>query len=127
LSGSVDLKIYSERYSLLLLSQKFTNYLELPGISNRRIMEFEWDENKNRINKLKHDIDFQIAKGVFEDKGRIKAEDNRIDYGETRWISIGKAFNLILVIVYTIRDAKIRIISARIASKKERDQYNKLK
>jgi uncharacterized protein len=90
-------------------------------------MEFEWDENKNRINKLKHDIDFQIAKGVFEDKGRIKAEDNRIDYGETRWISIGKAFNLILVIVYTIRDAKIRIISARIASKKERDQYNKLK
>ncbi len=90
-------------------------------------MEFEWDENKNRTNIAKHGIDFQTAKEVFKDQERIKAEDNRFDYGEKRWISIGKAFNLILVIVYMIRNTKTRIISARIASKKEREQYNKLK
>jgi uncharacterized protein len=90
-------------------------------------MEFEWDENKNRTNITKHGVDFQIAKEVFNDKERIKAEDNRFAYGEKRWISIGRAFNLILLIVYVIRNIKIRIISARIASKKERDQYNRLK
>lgn len=90
-------------------------------------MNFEWDDNKNQQNKAKHGIDFQVVKDVFLDPNRINAEDNRIDYGEKRWITIGNAFNLTLVLVYTLRNSTIRIISARVASKKERDNYNRFR
>ncbi len=86
-------------------------------------MDFEQDENKNKSNQEKHGIDFNDAKEVFKDKGRINLEDNRKDYSEKRWITIGKMFKPIIVVVYTIREAT-RIISARLANKKERDNYN---
>ena len=86
-------------------------------------MEFEWDENKNKSNQEKHGIDFNDAKEVFKDENRTNSEDNRYDYGEKRWITIGKMYKAIIVVVYTIRDAT-RIISARMANKKERKSYN---
>ena len=45
-------------------------------------MDFEWDENKNAINKQKHGIDFKDALHVFFDRRAIIREDNRKDYGE---------------------------------------------
>ncbi len=86
-------------------------------------MKFEWDENKNKSNRKKHGIDFNDAKEVFKDPNRTNSEDNRQDYGEKRWITIGKMYKVIIVVVYTIRDAT-RIISARMANKKERKHYN---
>ena len=86
-------------------------------------MEFEWDENKNKSNQEKHDIDFNEAKEVFDDANRTNSEDNRKDYGEKRWITIGMVSNALLTVVYTIRDA-IRIISGRRSNKKERQEYN---
>ncbi|HAN77075.1 MAG TPA: hypothetical protein DCQ31_04495 [Bacteroidales bacterium] len=86
-------------------------------------MEFEWDENKNKSNQEKHGIDFNDAKEVFNDKNRTLSEDNRFDYSEKRWITIGKMFKAIIVVVYTISDAT-RLISARYANKKERISYN---
>ena len=86
-------------------------------------MEFEWDENKNELNKEKHGIDFNDAKEIFKDKNRISSEDKKKDYGEKRWITIGIAANAFLTVVYTIRDA-VRIISARRANRKEREKYN---
>lgn len=86
-------------------------------------MDFEWDENKNESNQEKHGIDFNEAKEVFNDKNRISSEDKRNDYGEKRWVTIGKMFKPIVVVVYTIRNAT-RIISARLANRKERDNYN---
>lgn len=72
-------------------------------------MEFEWDENKNKSNQEKHGIDFNDAKDIFNDPNRINSEDNRKDYGEKRWIAIGKVANIFLTVVYTMRDV-IRII-----------------
>lgn len=86
-------------------------------------MDFEWDENKNKSNQEKHGVDFTDAKDVFDDTNRTNSEDNRKDYGEKRWITIGMVSNALLTVVYTIRDA-IRIISARRSNKKERQEYN---
>lgn len=88
-------------------------------------MKFEWDENKNKRNKEKHGLDFNDAAKVFEDKHRLKSQDKRNDYGEIRWITIGKMMHVIIVVVYTIRNAVFRIISARMANKKERSDYNR--
>ncbi len=86
-------------------------------------MKFEWDQNKNKSNQEKHGIDFNDVKEVFNDKNRLNSEDNRKDYGEKRWITVGIAANVCLTIVYTIRDA-IRIISVRRSNRKERQEYN---
>ncbi len=87
-------------------------------------MKFEWDENKNKSNQEKHGIDFNDAKKIFDDKNRKISPDLRKDYGEDRWVTIGKLVNIIIVIVYTIRNTSYRIISARYAKKKERQIYN---
>ena len=86
-------------------------------------MKFEWDENKNKLNKEKHNVDFNDAKEVFRDESRTNSKDDRHDYGERRWITVGTVANIFLTIVYTVRDA-IRIISARRSNRKERQEYN---
>ena len=87
-------------------------------------MEFDWDENKNKSNQKKHGIDFNDAKEVFEDESSVISEDLRKDYGENRWKIVGKIYGSIISVIYTIRDKVTRIISARKASRKERDEYN---
>jgi len=86
-------------------------------------MEFEWDENKNKKNIQKHGIDFNDAKEVFKDEKAKKTPDLRKDYGEERWKIVGDFVGAILSVIFTIRDAAIRIISARRANKKEKDEY----
>ncbi len=87
-------------------------------------MEFEWDESKNKSNREKHGIDFNDAKEVFKDENRKTSPDLRVDYGEDRWVTIGKLIDTIIVVIYTIRETTYRIISARYAKKKERETYN---
>ncbi|OKH17121.1 BrnT family toxin [[Limnothrix rosea] IAM M-220] len=86
-------------------------------------MEFEWDEDKNIRNVRKHGISFEEASEVF--KGRIFTTiDERYDYGEIREISIGTIQNVVIVTVaHTERNCKIRLISARKATPKERRSY----
>ncbi len=86
-------------------------------------MILNWDENKNRINILKHGIDFYDIAEASENQMLVK-RDERADYGEIRYIGIGTIFSIEVVIVWTIRDESIRIISARKANKKERKIYN---
>jgi uncharacterized protein len=86
-------------------------------------MYFEWDEDKNQSNISKHGIDFAAAALVFLDYDRIEVEDDRKNYGERRYRTIGMVNKIILCVVYTIRDAKYRIISARKANKNERETY----
>jgi hypothetical protein len=86
-------------------------------------MIFEWDEGKNDINISKHGIDFNDITDAFNNSMIIR-EDSRQDYGEDRFIGIGKIMSFEIVIVWTIRDEKIRIISARQANIKERKIYN---
>ncbi len=89
--------------------------------------EFEWDETKNRSNQEKHKISFEDAADVFNDQGRINYKSDRD--GETRFKTIGKAYQSIIVVIYTTRKLLVRIISARRARKEERREYltNKLK
>jgi len=86
--------------------------------------QFEWDENKNSSNKEKHSVDFEFASSVFFDENRIEWQDNRKNYGEIRYITIGKIVNSIITVVYTLRDRIIRIISSRPAKNFERELYN---
>lgn len=87
-------------------------------------MQFEWDENKNAINKAKHKISFEIASYVFYDNHKIIAPNRTID-GEERFQVIGEIEGiLVAMVVFTPRNQKIRIISARPANKKERELYN---
>ncbi len=85
-------------------------------------MAFEWDSAKNRTNIGKHGVSFENAKRIFDGPVVIRSDDRK-DYGENRCISIGKAANAYLVVVHTDRDGRIRWISARPASRKEREMY----
>ena len=85
-------------------------------------IEFEWDEQKRLSNLQKHGIDFIRACQIF-DSYTVEFEDNRYDYGEDRYIAVGKISEQILTVVYTYRRDKIRLISARQATKYERKLY----
>ena len=85
-------------------------------------MLFEWDENKNRLNKIKHKISFETAVNIFLDENIIELYDAEHSDFEDRWQAIGKAGN-VLFVVYTERGEKTRIISARKATAEERSWY----
>lgn len=82
-------------------------------------MEFEWDEEKNRANQRKHQISFEEATEVFCFPIH-EIVDTRFEYGEERLVGIGRNSQmLILTIVYTEREARIRITSTSTANKQE--------
>ena len=88
-------------------------------------MQFEWDSAKARANERKHSVSFEEAASVFSGPC-IRRIDSRRDYGETRFIELGRDSNgVVLNVVYTWRGESIRIISAWKASKYERQTYNK--
>lgn len=85
-------------------------------------MEYEWDPAKARENIKIHGIDFADAVQVF-DNPHIPREDPDAE-GEQRFVTIGMDdLGRFLVVVYTYRPGKIRLISARKASKKEGKEY----
>ncbi len=86
-------------------------------------MEFEWDENKNNTNTTKHKISFDEASKVFFDNESIIKEDIKNEYGEKRFNIIGAIIKGIIYVVYTFRGSLVRIISARKANQKERNEY----
>lgn len=87
-------------------------------------MEFEWDDDKEQINIKKHGIDFSTAALVFGDNNRIEKYDRMHSDDEDRYITIGSIDNMVIVVVvYTERSDAIRIISARIAGRREREAY----
>ncbi|MEZ4958933.1 MAG: BrnT family toxin [Saprospiraceae bacterium] len=94
---------------------------------HQRMNGFERDENKIMLNQGKHKIAFEDAADVFNDEDRLTYSTDK--EGETRFLTIGKAFQAINSVVYTARDLVIRIISARRASQNERQAYlsNKFK
>ena len=85
-------------------------------------MIFEWDEEKNSINKTKHKISFEVAAHVFDDPDYIEMYDFEHSLNEDRYIAIGKVGD-ILFVVFTERKEIIRLISARLATEKERRLY----
>ena len=86
---------------------------------------FEWDEEKNKENKRKHGVSFEETLDVFKDEFALSYEDS--DHKEQRWKVLGSGkYLMVLVVVYTYRK-KIRIISARKATKQEKRRYEEKK
>ncbi|MEO0350660.1 MAG: BrnT family toxin [Cyanobacteria bacterium P01_A01_bin.15] len=87
-------------------------------------MEFEWDSDKASINFEKHGVSFQEATTVFNDPLSVTFPDPDHSVGENRYIIIGASvIGLLLVVAHTERGQKLRIISARKATRKERTFY----
>jgi len=87
-------------------------------------MKFEWDESKRISNLRKHGINFLDVSAVFSGL-IVTIEDDRFDYGEERFVTFGLLQGRIIAIVHTESDDCIRIISARKATKYERQNYFK--
>jgi uncharacterized protein len=87
-------------------------------------MGYEWDERKRQTNVKKHGVDFIDVQELFESDGII-LPDERLDYGEPRFIVIGILKNQVVVVAYTECGDNIRIISARKATKNEQIYYFK--
>jgi len=90
-------------------------------------MHFEWDEDKNRQNLLKHEVRFETAALVFDDPYALTQRDEFWDE-EERWITLGAIGpGAILLVVHTWFEAEgeevIRMISARAAESHERKSY----
>ena len=91
-------------------------------------MQFEWDSEKDRANRKKHGVSFDLARRVFEDPNHLSTQDRHED-GEERWQTLGLIGPVaIFLVAHTIEDGNgeevVRIISARKADKTERRRYD---
>ena len=85
-------------------------------------IKFEWNTAKRLANSRKHGIDFADAATIF-DGDIVILLDDRFDYGERRYLAFGLLKDKVIVVAYTERGEKIRIISARKALKHEELTY----
>lgn len=85
-------------------------------------MIFEWDEAKREANVRKHAIDFVDVPRVFEGL-TLTIEDTRFDYDEIRFVTLGSLRGRVVVVVHTERSGRIRVISARKATRYETQRY----
>ena len=86
-------------------------------------MLFDWDDSKGERNRRERGFGFDFAAPIFE-CGTIEALDDRRDDGEARVRAIGEVDGLVLHVVYTDRGEVRRIISARLADRKERKRWH---
>jgi len=88
-------------------------------------VRYLWDPEKAKANARKHGVEFADAVGVLEDPWAITAEDPDAE-GEPRFLALGMdVLGRVLVVIYAFRGDEIRIISARKATRKEREEYAK--
>jgi uncharacterized DUF497 family protein len=86
-------------------------------------VEFEWDPAKAEANLRKHKVPFLKACEAFKDGNRLERPDDSSEFGEERWIVLGCVEQTILSVVYTQRGQRIRLISARRATRNEQRNY----
>jgi hypothetical protein len=88
-------------------------------------VDVEWDEDKNLINQHDHHVSFEEAATVFNDPLSLAVPDDEHSFDEPRYNIIGEsAFGELLVVTYTERGARLRIISARPPTPRERREYH---
>jgi len=85
--------------------------------------EFEWDADKAEANLRKHRIAFEAARRVFEDDFAVEWPDADLPYGEMRFVITGMVDGRLRRVAYTERNDRIRIISARKATRHEQREY----
>ena len=88
-------------------------------------MNYSWDPDKARVNHTKHGVRFADAVVVFSDGAALTAEDPHTE--EERFVTMGMdGLARLLVVIWTWRgEDTIRLISARRATRRERDQYSR--
>ena len=87
-------------------------------------MEFEWDPDKATTNVKKHGVEFAEAVTIFGDPFEVMIPDPDHSESEARFLSLGlSAGRRLLVVAYTEREGRIRIINAREATSQERKHY----
>jgi uncharacterized protein len=84
--------------------------------------QFEWDDEKARLNIENHDVSFELATLVFQDVNFLEEFDDR-DYSDDRFNVIGYANGVLLIVTYTPKHKRIRLITARKASKRDQRKY----
>ena len=87
------------------------------------MLDFEWGDSKAAANFRKHGVTFEQAAYAFRDPFAVEWIDKSAVYGEERVILFGMSGGQILSVVYTERGERLRIISARRATKHEKDNY----
>ena len=86
--------------------------------------EFEWNPEKSASNRKKHGVTFEEATTAFADPRSLNQFDPDHSVDEDRYILLGRSqFGRILVVAYTDRPPRTRIISARLATRREQNQY----
>jgi hypothetical protein len=86
--------------------------------------EFEWDASKAKLNHIKHGVRFDEAISVFRDPLAKLLDDPDHSDTEQRTILVGHSANRLLVVSFTERRGRIRLISARRATPQEREDYD---
>ncbi len=86
--------------------------------------EFEWDDVKAAINERDHHVTFKMARAAFRDALAISRVDRGHPDPEERYAWLGMVEDRLLFVSYTLRDERIRIISARKAEPHERRRYH---
>jgi uncharacterized DUF497 family protein len=90
-------------------------------------MRFEWDEAKRRSNINRHGFDFVEVERIFA-KDVFTLLDDRFDYGELRFLTLGMLNGTVVAVAHTETDEVTRIISVRKARKNEEEiYYNEIK
>jgi uncharacterized DUF497 family protein len=85
-------------------------------------VDVEWDARKGAANRKKHGVDFADAATALHDEMALTIEDTST--GEERFVTMGSdALGRVLVVAYSWRGDRLRVISARRATKRERQQY----
>jgi len=85
-------------------------------------MRFEWDDEKRIENLGKHGLDFIDAQLIFENE-TVTVSDDRFDYGENRFYTLGLLRGIVVVLSHTESDEILRVISFRKAGKDEEQIY----
>ena len=88
-------------------------------------MDYEWDPKKAPSNLAKHGVDFADAAGALEDEWALTIREENVS-GEQRFATMGSGFlGHVLVVIYAYRRDRIRLISARVATRDERRAYER--
>ena len=85
--------------------------------------DYDWDSDKRDSNRIKHGIDFQVARRIFEGPV-LEVRSDKFGKDEPRWLAIGIVDGAEITLVYTVRNNLCRIISARRAHKNERKRFH---
>ena len=86
--------------------------------------DFEWDDAKAAANLTKHGVSFEAARRAFNDIFGLERDDRREEYGEDRFTLIAMAGDRLLLVAYTVREQRFRVIMARYAEPFEKRLYH---